>query len=414
MGAGTRLIRYPGRFNMDSDHPSPVVEPQPTGDQRPDISRHSLELRIRQQEFLAQFGVSALKGIPFSELIEEAVKVTAEGLECEFCKVMEYIAAENAFIVRAGVGWDPKMIGTAKVGADLNSPAGYALKTGKPVISNHLEYEERFRTPELLLTHGIHRAINVILQGDRSAYGVLEVDSQSAGEFTPYDLTFLQGVANILGMAIERQRIERDLKSALDQHKILLSELNHRVKNSLQLVVTTLRLQERATKDSDARVALSEAASRVVAIGRAHENLYRGGNVEQIDLGQYLSDMCGDIGQTASRCKIEIRAVPGIVVPLDKAIPVALIVNELVTNAIKHAYPKKSPKCSVRVSLDQVEQNVVASVRDAGIGLPKNFNIANSKGMGSRLVLALAKQLGAKLTTHDAKPGAEFILRVKM
>ena len=399
---------------MANDQRAPVVEPKPIGGQRPDVTQHSLELRIRQQEILSNLGVSALKGVPFSELIDQAAKVTADGLEAEFCKVMEYLPAENAFVVRSGVGWDPKMIGTAKVGADLESPAGYALRTGQPVISNHLEYEERFRTPELLLTHGIHRAVNVILEGDRSAYGVLEVDSQSAGEFTTYDLTFLQGVANILGMAIERQRIERELRSALDRHKLLLSELNHRVKNSLQLVVTTLRLQEGAVKDAEARAALSEASSRVVAIARAHENLYRGGDVERIDLGQYLSDICGDMRRTASPCEIETNAIAGILVPLDKAIPIALIVNELVTNAIKHAYPKKSPDCFVRVSLDQVEQNLVASVRDAGIGVPHGFTVESNRGMGSRIILALAGQLGAKLTVHDAKPGAEFILRAKM
>ena len=101
---------------MASDELPAVLEPKPTGDQRLEVTQHSLELRIRQQEILAKFGVSALKGVPFSELIEQATVVTAEGLEAEFCKVMEYLPAENAFIVRAGVGWDPKMIGT---------PAGY-------------------------------------------------------------------------------------------------------------------------------------------------------------------------------------------------------------------------------------------------------------------------------------------------
>ena len=101
------------------------------------------------------------------------------------------------------------------IGADLEFPSGFALRTGRPVISNHLENEQRFRTPELLVEHGIRRAINVILQGDGSPYGVLEVDSRSEGEFTEHDITFLQGAANILGMAIERQRYERRLKTAL-------------------------------------------------------------------------------------------------------------------------------------------------------------------------------------------------------
>jgi GAF domain-containing protein len=73
--------------------------------------------------------------------------------------------------------------------------------------------------------------MNVILQGDESPYGVLEVDSRSAGEFSEHDIAFLQGAANILGMAIERQRYERHLKAALDRHEVLLKEISHRVIN---------------------------------------------------------------------------------------------------------------------------------------------------------------------------------------
>src|SRR4029078_6468587 len=144
---------------------------------------------------------------------------------------MQYIPAENRLLVRAGVGWGEGVVGNATVGADLDSPAGYALHTGKPVISNHLENEERFRTPELLAEHGIRPAMNIILQGDGLPFGVLEVDSQSEGEFGEHDIAFLQGAANILGMAIERQRYERHLKAALDRHQVLLKEISHRVKN---------------------------------------------------------------------------------------------------------------------------------------------------------------------------------------
>ena len=83
---------------------------------------------------------------------------------------------------------EPGVVGAASVGADLEFPAGYALRTGKPVISNHLENEQRFRTPDLLVKHGIHRAMNVILQGDGSPLGVLEVDSKSEGKFGERDI----------------------------------------------------------------------------------------------------------------------------------------------------------------------------------------------------------------------------------
>src|SRR6201988_4337283 len=149
------------------------------------------------------------------DMLNCTARITAEGLRAEYCKVLEYIPAENRLLVRAGVGWEEGIVGSASVGADLASPGGYALRTGKPVISNHLENEQRFRTPELLVAHGIRRAMNVILQGDGKPFGVLAVDSRSEYEFVAHDLTFLQGAANILGMAIERERQERSLKAAL-------------------------------------------------------------------------------------------------------------------------------------------------------------------------------------------------------
>ena len=175
-----------------------------------------------------------------------------------------------------------------RVGADLASPAGYALRTGKPVISNHLENEQRFRTPELLLEHGVRRAMNVILQGDGSPFGVLEVDSKSEGEFSEHDIAFLQGAANILGMAIEQQLYQRRLHAALDRHQVLLREINHRVKNSLQVVSSMLQLQANAAGDQDLSERLNEAASRVNAVGRAYERLAYTADYENIDLIEYL------------------------------------------------------------------------------------------------------------------------------
>ena len=217
-----------------------IVEYPP--DHRPSEGSTS-NFRIRQQEILAELGVLALQGTPLHELLKKTASLTSEGLQAEFCKVLEYQPKEGRFLVTAGVGWGPDVIGVATVGADIESPAGYALITGKPVISNHLENEERFRTPELLAKNGIRRAMNVILQGDGSPYGVLEADSRSEGEFSINDISFLQGAANILGMAIERQRIEANLRAALERNQLLMKEVNHRVTNSLALVASMLRLK---------------------------------------------------------------------------------------------------------------------------------------------------------------------------
>jgi GAF domain-containing protein len=244
--------------------------------------------RLNQRPRKTLMGVVALQGKPFLELLNETVRLTAEGMNAEFCKILEYLPADNRLLVRAGVGWHEGIVGNATVGADLESPSGFALRTGKPVISNHLENEQRFRTPELLMEHGIRRAMNVILQGDGSPYGVLEVDSRSEGEFSQHDIAFLQGAANILGMAIEQRHYQRKLQVALDRHQILLREVNHRVKNSLQVVSSMLQLQANAVGDQDLSERLNEAASRVNAVGRAYERLAYTADYENIDLIEYL------------------------------------------------------------------------------------------------------------------------------
>jgi GAF domain-containing protein len=176
-----------------SDKPkteTPNIEASP----RPAVAEAGgpgLHLRIRQQEILAELGVLALQQTSLPDLLDSSVRMAAEGLHSDLSKILEYIPGENRLLMRAGVGWDPGLIGVATIGADLASPSGFALRTGKPVISNHLENEERFRTPELLRAHGVRRAINVILQGDGSPFGVLEVDSRSQGEFTEHDISFL-------------------------------------------------------------------------------------------------------------------------------------------------------------------------------------------------------------------------------
>jgi two-component sensor histidine kinase len=388
--------------------PPPVEEKPAT--EASDLALRALNQRIRQQEILAELGVGALQGAGFEQLLADTARLTAEGLRTEFCKVLEYIPAENLFVVRAGVGWEPGVVGVATIGADLASPAGFALKTGRPVISNHLESEDRFRTPEVLKKHGVHRAMNVILQGDGRPFGVLEVDSRSEDRFVEHDLAFLQGSANILGMAIERQRHERNLKAALERHQFLIKEMNHRVKNSLALVVSMLRLQARENSEPEFAQHLEEATLRVGAIARVHEQLYQSADVERFDIGRYIEAICKDLGASFSQCEIVVEAQPGIIISTDRAISAALIVNELVSNAAKHAY-RGGDAGRIWVSVGTTSDGVLSiSVRDEGGGLPVGFQMDKGKGLGSRMVHALADQLDARVAVVARNPGVEFIL----
>jgi two-component sensor histidine kinase len=393
------------------ESPAPVVELKASENKVPAMSR-ALEARIRQQEILAELGVAALQGATVARLMDEAARLTAEGMQAEFCKVLEHIPSENCFLVRAGVGWGPGIVGVATVGADLASPAGFALRTGQPVISNHLENEERFRTPELLARHGIHRAMNVILQGDGKPFGVLEVDSRSEDEFGAHDLAFLQGAANILGMAIERERHERSLKAALSRHQVLLKEITHRVKNSLAIVASMLKLQSADVNDPAVTRHLEEAAYRISAVAKAHERIHQGDSTEQLDLGIYIEQVCRDLDEAIPHCNIEVEAAHGISIMTDRAVPIALIANELVTNAAKYAYDGQLGGI-IRVCLARGADGAIElSIRDAGKGLPADFNPRSANGFGMRIVRAFASQLNAAITVHRLNPGSEFAISV--
>src|SRR5215475_5365998 len=132
-------------------------------------------------------------------------------------------------------------------------------------------------------------------------------------------------------MAIERQRQEQALKMALEHQQVLLKEINHRVKNSLQLVANMLRLQ--AADDPHLGQRLQEASSRIMAIGRAHDRLYRSPQIERIEMSDYVSDLCKDLKQITANCDILFDASDQFFLNTDKAINLALVVTELIANA---------------------------------------------------------------------------------
>src|SRR5437763_12729040 len=112
----------PAESSPPSPQGAPVVERKPGNDGPADLTERSLRLRIRQQEILAELGVLALQGTKFIDLLNQTARLTANGLGAEYCKVLEYLPAENRLLVRAGVGWDEGVVGHASVGADLASP----------------------------------------------------------------------------------------------------------------------------------------------------------------------------------------------------------------------------------------------------------------------------------------------------
>jgi two-component sensor histidine kinase len=384
-----------------------VVEESPGGDEPPGTGE--LQYRLRQQSVLADFGIEALRARDLDPMLQRATELCAEGMKARYAKFLEYRDDRDTLLVRAGVGWDDGVVGSTEMRTDSASPAGFALQTGEAVISNHLENEERFRTPDFMARHHIRRAINVLVEASGQRFGVLEVDSPDEGKFEQADLAFMQGFANLIGVAIERQEAERRLAEAMAHQELLTREASHRVKNSLALVSAMLNLQMQ--EDDDPRVTrlLGDAQARITAIAQTHDQLWRGSRVGIVSLDDLACGIAGQLAEQAPACTVDCDVAP-IEISADTAIPIGLMLTELVTNAIKYAYDEAGG--TIAVALKDADGRITLTVTDRGAGLPAGFALtdASRKSLGMRMIASLARQLRGEIRFEDAGPGTRVTL----
>jgi two-component sensor histidine kinase/putative methionine-R-sulfoxide reductase with GAF domain len=391
--------------------PLEIEKNEQTGLPSVPASRDELRYRLQQQSLLGEFGRIAMQTRDFRQILQRATELCAKGLQAPLAKVLEYESDENRLVVRAGVGWAPDTIDHVSLGADIGSPAGYAYQTGASVISNHLEAETRFRTPQLLADHGVRRAINVLIEkgGEGKAFfGVLEVDSVDPGQFDQGDADFLAGFAGLLGVAIERQQADAKLREALKYQALLTQEMSHRVKNSLTSVVGLLRVQARTSQSQDVRNALEEASLRVSTIAEVHDHLWRSSHVGFVELADFMTELCKKLKSSTEGHTLNCSSDP-MLIAADHAIPLGLLINELVTNAVKYAYPEGNGE--IEVTAREVDGHLRVEVSDHGIGLPEGFDIDEPRAsLGFKVIMGMVRQLQGKLTFSSDGQGVRFIL----
>lgn len=198
------------------------------------------------------------------------------------------------------------------------------------------------------------------------------------------------------------------LEEALAQKDALLHEVDHRVKNNLQLIASLILLQSRRTADEAARQALKTVLERVTAVATVHRRLLQGDRL-RFDVADFLRDLTGDLAAAAGRDDLEIALeLDRVSIPATAAAPFALVVNELVGNALKHAFPAGRGG-RIAVSLALAGDACVLTVRDDGVGLGDH-----PPGFGLMIVELLCRQLHARLETADAQPGVRTTVTLPM
>jgi two-component sensor histidine kinase len=195
------------------------------------------------------------------------------------------------------------------------------------------------------------------------------------------------------------------LAESLKEREVLLQEVHHRVKNNLQVISSLINMQARQLSDKASRSALEECKTRVEAIALIHEKLYRSKDYARVPFSDYARSLAENIFHSAgvSQSVIDLKVeMEGMALAVDKAIPCGLILNELITNALKHAFPDNR-RGVVRVELrKEGAGDVLLAVGDDGVGVPPNFEPSRSPTLGLQLIATLVKQLDGQLEVLSA------------
>ena len=245
----------------------------------------------------------------------------------------------------------------------------------------------------------------------------VEERSGYARPFAAWQVSLAEQLADTVEGVVLRQRraiakltaLLADKERLLAQKDLLTREIDHRVKNSLQIVSAFLQMQRRQVSDPEARQAFAETSARVMSVARVHDSLYQAESVEEVDLGQTIETLCSDLaGMAGDEHRVDLTAQAGLMVPYRKAVALSLIATELVTNAFKYA-GRPTGGTHVAVTVTGEGEGVRLRVCDDGNGLPDDWVQARPKGtgLGMKLVRAMLDQIDARLDVENV-PGACF------
>ncbi len=219
-------------------------------------------------------------------------------------------------------------------------------------------------------------------------------------------------VISIIRDTTERRRAEEQIKASLREKEVLLKEIHHRVKNNLQVTSSLLKLQSAYIEDPRARALFQESQNRIRSMALVHEKLYQSRDLSRIDFGDYAGSLAGLLLRSfgmARRIELAVRA-ERVFLPIDSAVPCGLILNELLSNCLEHAFPDGRPGMVViEVALATDGRHLLA-VSDDGVGLPAGFTLDRLDSLGLQLVQTLVDQLHGTLELRRER-GTSFRIR---
>jgi two-component sensor histidine kinase len=209
----------------------------------------------------------------------------------------------------------------------------------------------------------------------------------------------------------QRQETEKKLQASYDEKVMLLKEIHHRVKNNLQIVASLLNLQSRYITDAQTLAAIRESQNRVKAMALVHERLYRTEDISHISLHDYIRFLGTGLFQFYDAKRRGIRftlEIGDIIVDTDTAIPLGLILNELISNSLKYAFPNEGGG-EIAIGVKREDHTLTVQYRDTGIGIPADLDWKNTQSLGLRLVTTLVEQLDGTVELNREE-GTQFTM----
>jgi two-component sensor histidine kinase len=372
-----------------------------------------LQRLLAYQRAVAAFSRTSGEAMPPERLMQHATAQVSGHMRVKRVKVMRYRPDQGDLLVESGVGWKPGVVGQATLGLDHASPPGRAIQTAAPVVIDDLPNDPEYRLSNVLAEHGIVSVVNVPILLDGQTWGVLEVDAETPRHFDEADVGFLATFANILGTALHREALERKAADAIaecarakNQHEVLLTELQHRVKNNFQVIQSFLALQRRHSTTKESRDRFASVMDRVHAIALAHDQLSLREGAGAVEFADYLRALCANINPYQESVAIEVEA-DATTVPIDRAVPAGLIVNELVTNSLKYAFGEDGGLIRVTFAAKPGIGEGCLTVEDNGRGMPGNGAGREGGGLGLRLIDAFVQQLNGRLERDEVERGTK-------
>jgi signal transduction histidine kinase len=413
----------------------------------------SLRSRVNQQDAVARLSQEALTDVPLRDLLQEGVRTVREALDADCSELLELTPDGGALFLSAASGWSPGMIGGARVESDPSTEPGYALLAGVPVIVQDSRTETRFGTPPMFRNAGIVSSISVVLHGVERPFGVLGAHSRAHRVFTTNDAHFLQSIANLLTVALQRRRAESEREQLLARTRAAHAEaervsrdktqhlayVSHELRTPLNAIAGYVEIMEMGIHGpltEPQRSDLARIRSNQRYLMRLINNVltfmkldagqvaYEPSVVSILDVLESVEEMIRPLMQ-AKHLKYKKRKPdrePWVLADGDK---VQQVLVNLLTNATKFT----EPRGTVEINFAGDERVVRTRVRDSGCGIPTvelervfepfvqvkelGSKMAEGTGLGLAISRQFAEAMHGRLYAESVKgKGSVFTLEL--